>query len=256
MLRITRTIGSYLASFLSKPRPGYEQHDTTSMESILKVIQPGDILLVDGNSRISTAIKYLTQSTWSHACLYLGSTELSVHAPSLVEADLNNGVTLVPLNKYADYNVRICRPVGLDETERASLLSFVRERLGYRYDLKNIFDLMRYLIQNPAVPTQYRRSMLSLGSGEPTKAICSTLIAQAFQEINYPILPRSSIEQGGDEHWFEARHYTHYVPRDFDLSPYFCVVKPTLELGFDFHTLQWSYEPHKQEGELELAQRP
>ncbi len=254
MLRITRTIGSYLASFLSKPRPDYQQHDTTSIEAILKVIKPGDILLVDGNSRISTAIKYLTQSTWSHACLYMGAPEPSTQALTLVEADLNNGVTMVPLSKYAEYNVRICRPVGLNDAERMSLLSFVRERIGFHYDLKNIFDLMRYLIQNPAVPTQYRRSMLSLGSGEPTKAICSTLIAQAFQSINYPILPRSSIEQGSDEHMFEVRHHTHYVPRDFDLSPYFCVVKPTLELGFDFHALRWS-EPKKDADALELAPR-
>jgi len=254
MFRITRTLSSYLASFLSKPRPGYEQHDTTSIESILKVIQPGDILLVDGNSRISSAIKYLTQSTWSHACLYMGSEEKTVEAPSLVEADLNNGVTLVPLNKYENYNLRICRPAGLSETERASLLDFVQERLGYRYDLKNIFDLMRYLIQNPTVPTHLRRSMLSFGSGEPTKAICSTLIAQAFQRINYPILPRSNVEEGGQEPQYQPRDYTHFVPRDFDLSPYFYVVKPTLELGFDFHTLRWS-KPQEESEELELVQR-
>ena len=180
MLKITRSIGSYLAQFLSKPGAGYQQHDTAIIDRVVKVIRPGDILLVDGNSRISTAIKYLTQSTWSHACLYMGDDSRSLDVPSLVEADLNAGVTLVPLSKYASYNVRICRPVGLSDEERTALLDFVRERLGYRYDLKNIFDLMRYLIQNPAVPTRYRRQMLSLGSGEPTKAICSTLIAQAF----------------------------------------------------------------------------
>jgi hypothetical protein len=112
MLKITRTMGRYLASYLSKPRPDYTQHDTTSIERILQVIEPGDILLVDGNSRISTAIKYLTQSTWSHACLYVGAIDRSADMPSLVEADLNEGVTLVPLNKYEKYNVRICRPVG------------------------------------------------------------------------------------------------------------------------------------------------
>ena len=247
MLKITRSIGSYLARFLSKPRPGYQQHDTAIIERVVQVIRPGDILLVDGNSRISTAIKYLTQSTWSHACLYLGDDSRSLDTPALVEADLNAGVTLVPLSKYASYNVRICRPVGLSEEEREKLLRFVRERLGYRYDLKNIFDLMRYLIQNPAVPMRYRRQMLSLGSGEPTKAICSTLIAQAFQSINYPILPRETWQEESGETHLEARHYTHYVPRDFDLSPYFCVIKPTLELGFDFHSLRW-VEPAESAG--------
>lgn len=255
MLKITRTIGGYLASFLSKPLPGYEQHDRSSVEQLLKVIRPGDILLIDGNSRISTAIKYLTQSTWSHACMFVGSVDASADIPCLVEADLNEGVTLVPLSKYAAYNVRICRPVGLLDVERESLLRFVEGRLGYRYDLKNIFDLLRYLIQNPAVPLRYRRQLLSFGSGEPTKAICSTLIAQAFQSINYPIMPMQSLQENSGERHLEDRHYTHYVPRDFDISPYFCVIKPTLELGFDFHTLRWTASAVPALESLEEGQR-
>jgi hypothetical protein len=245
MLKITRSIGKYLAAYLSKPYPDYEQHDTLSIAQILAVIQSGDVLLVDGNSRISTAIKYLTQSTWSHACLYVGAIDQSADLPSLIEADLNEGVTLVPLSKYKDYNLRICRPVGLSDKERQRLVEFVEERLGYHYDLKNIIDLMRYLIQNPVVPTRYRRQLLSFGSGEPTKAICSTLIAQAFQSINYPILPKHKLSEESGEHHYEHRHFTHYVPRDFDLSPYFRVVKPTLELGFDFHGMTWQHELHK-----------
>tara|TARA_R110002167_G_scaffold22428_3_gene80517 strand:+ start:119 stop:895 length:777 start_codon:yes stop_codon:yes gene_type:complete len=257
MLKITRTIGGYLAAFLSKPRPSYELHQTSSIENIFAVIKPGDILLVDGNSRISTAIKYLTQSTWSHSCFYIGSENDTLEQATLLEADLNDGVTLVPLAKYAEYNVRICRPLGLDEKETEALLMFVKKRIGYRYDLKNIFDLMRYLIQNPAVPTRYRRQLLSLGSGEPTKAICSTLIAQAFQSIRYPILPREMVHEDSGEKRYEHRHYSHYVPRDFDLSPYFRVVKPTLEIGFDFHTINWHKEEVEkvEEVELEQAQR-
>ena len=53
-------------------------------------LQPGDILLVEGNSRVSTAIKYLTQSTWSHVALYVGDG-------TLVEADLVNGAAEVVL---------------------------------------------------------------------------------------------------------------------------------------------------------------
>lgn len=239
MLKITRTIGSYLAAYLSKPGPSYELYQNNSIEGIFAVIKPGDILLVDGNSRISTAIKYLTQSTWSHSCFYVGSSNGTLEDAMILEADLNDGVTLQPLAKYAQYNVRICRPIGLSDEECEALLKFVNERIGYRYDLKNIFDLMRYLIQNPAVPTRYRRQLLSLGSGEPTKAICSTLIAQAFQSINYPILPKEMMQRDSGELHYEHRHYSHYVPRDFDLSPYFRVVKPSLELGFDFHKINW-----------------
>jgi hypothetical protein len=48
------------------------------------------------------------------------------------------------------------------------------------------------------------------------RAICSTLLAQAFEEIGYPILPWPVPSAPG-----AARVYT---PRDFDLSPYFTVV--------------------------------
>lgn len=254
MLKISRTIGGFLAAYLSKPRPSYELHQNNSMEDIFAVIKPGDILLVDGNSHISTAIKYITQSTWSHSSFYIGSDGDTLEQAMLLEADLNNGVTLVPLTKYAQYNVRICRPVGITEKEREALLQFVKERVGFRYDLKNIFDLMRYLIQKPAVPNRYRRHLLTLGSGEPTKAICSTLIAQAFQSINYPIMPRELFHQDTEELQYVHRDSSHTVPRDFDLSPYFRVVKPTLELGFDFHKFNWREDKVRQEG-LGQAQR-
>jgi len=40
------------------------------------------------------------------------------------------------------------------------------------------------------------------------------------------------------------RHHSLFAPRDFDISPYFRVVKPTLEIGFDFRALHWA-EPHE-----------
>jgi hypothetical protein len=89
--------------------------------------------------------------------------------------------------------------------------------------------------------------MLALGSGDPTRAICSTLIAQAFQSVRYPILPQ--VEHRGSSaadpgHARRAvhhiRHYSLFTPRDFDISPFFQVVKPTLEAGFDHRTLTWA----------------
>ena len=212
-----------------------------SVEEIANVIRPGDILLVEGNTRISIAIKYLTQSSWSHAALHVGTGDDKPEAPILLEADLQNGVHLVPIGKYADFNIRICRPVGLTPEENRKVVEFARSKLGHQYDLKNIVDLVRYLIQKPAVPNRYRRTMIGLGSGEPTKAICSTLIAQSFQHIDYPILPRLGEEgDDGEVPTFYKSHFTHYTPRDFDVSPYFRIVKPTIERGFDYRSLQWS----------------
>ena len=79
--------------------------------------------------------------------------------------------------------------MGLRESDCRKLTAFAIARLGNRYDLRNVIDLARYLLPTPPVPLRFRRRMLALGSGDPTRAICSTLIAQAFQSIRYPILP-------------------------------------------------------------------
>jgi hypothetical protein len=142
---------------------------------------------------------------------------------------------------------RICRPVGLTPYEVDQLVDFAVERIGYQYDVKNIFDLVRYLLPRPPVPRPWRRKLLALGSGDPTRAICSTLIAQAFESIDYPILPElyveapSSVSARADYHeWLHIRHHSLYAPRDFDVSPYFEIVKPALTLGFDHRALDWA----------------
>lgn len=89
--------------------------------------------------------------------------------------------------------------------------------------------------------------MLALGSGDPTRAICSTLIAQAFQSVRYPILPIIESIASNDpmcpgciDEILHVRHHSLFVPRDFDVSPYFEVVKPALAPSFDHHALVWS----------------
>jgi hypothetical protein len=37
-------------------------------------------------------------------------------------------------------------------------------------------------------------------------------------------------------------HYSFFVPRDFDASPYFEVVKPALPPGFDYRAIEWADE--------------
>ena len=70
--------------------------------------------------------------------------------------------------------------MGLSDNDRKKVVEYIIARIGQHYDLKNIFDLARYLFPMPPVPFRYRRRLLEMGSGDPTRAICSTLIAQAF----------------------------------------------------------------------------
>ncbi len=242
--------GSQLARYLSAEVHQHGSAPPTRADRLLATLQPGDVLLVEGHSRFSTAIKYLTQSTWSHAALYVGTEALvGTGAPPghcFVEADVRDGVRTVGAALFEAYHTRICRPVDLRAEEIAQVVGYVIARLGHQYDLRNVWDLARYLLPTPPVPQRFRRRMLSLGSGDPTRAICSTLIAQAFQSIRYPILPLVSTTSRDSpdcpacvDEILQLRHHSLFAPRDFDVSPYFAVVKPTLAQGFDFHSLQW-----------------
>ncbi len=243
-------LGRAIAHYLNQPVPGYEPLATSSPMQLRRSLRPCDVVLIEGNRRISTAIKYLTQSTWAHAALYTGIRHGGADEPDppvLLEADLLHGVRVVPLSTYEQCHTRICRPVGLGEADCEAIINAGLARVGHQYDLKNVIDLARYLFPTPPVPVRWRRRMIALGSGEPTRAICSTLIAQLFQSVNYPILPRverrPAPRPGCDDcvdEIFHIRHHTLFAPRDFDISPYFNVVKPAVEEEFDFHTLRWS----------------
>ena len=241
-------VGRVMARYLEKPVQGYEPFTPSDPDALRATLRPGDVLLVEGNNHISGVIKYLTQSTWSHAALFVGRVgdrETCEGEPLvLVEANIGEGVVAAPLSKYERFHTRICRPSGLSAEDRARVCAYAAERIGFDYDLQNILDLMRYLFPMP-MPRRCRRRMMAMGSGDPSRIICSALIAQAFDNVRYPILPKiTRLEsQEAREEILEIRHSSLYAPRDFDISPYFEVVKPTLHAGFDYRKMQWADMP-------------
>ena len=248
---LTEKLGRLLARYLDQPSSRNVSVATCKPEQLAASIQQGDVLLVEGNSRISNAVKYLTQSTWSHAALCItdktGSENYDISEIQLLEADLQEGVRPVPLSQYGHLHTRICRPVGLGADEIAKITDYAVSRLGDAYDLKNIIDLARYLVQTPPVPNRWKRRMLALGSGDPTRAICSSLIAQAFQSVRYPILPEivqnrinDPLSEDSYDEILHIRHHSLFAPRDFDISPYFQIIKPYIQHGFDPHALNWA----------------
>lgn len=254
---VLRTMGNGLARFLAQRRHLHTPSAPTSRAQLLASLEPGDVLLVEGDTRVSVAIKYLTQSTWSHAALYVGTDAHDFPDPRhcFVEADLVSGVRSVGIEEFEGLPTRICRPVGLRAEERRALIAFAVLRLGAQYDLRNVFDLARYLLPTPPVPVRFRRRMIALGSGDPTRAICSTLIAEAFESIGYPVLPTVEYRPaptrdcpGCLAEVLHIRHHSLYTPRDFDVSPFFQIVKPQIEDGFDFRALQWDRTPEELDG--------
>src|SRR5258708_5410085 len=199
------TVGQWIAGYLQKEVPGYEPFTPSDPEHLRGVIQPGDVLLVEGN------------------------TEPDGEPHVLIEANIGEGVTSAPLSKYYPYHTRVCRPVGLSYEDRITVCRYAINRIGFGYDTKNIVDLMRFLIPLP-VPQRWRRRMIAFGSGDPTKIICSALIAQAFDAVRYPILPKitRAASRKSRRDILHIRDSSLYMPRDFDISPYFEVVKPTV----------------------------
>jgi hypothetical protein len=95
-VRLANTVARAFVRYLEKQRQSDAQFAPTNLSTLRRSLEPGDVLLVDGNSRISGIIKYLTQSNWSHAALYVGRIP-GACAPNgdpdvLVEAEVSEGV--------------------------------------------------------------------------------------------------------------------------------------------------------------------
>src|SRR5690349_4180522 len=137
--RLADRIGRRLAHKLDAPVPGVRPYTHANVAALRQVLQPGDVLLVEGNSQISVAIKYLTQSTWSHAALYVGNAVGQVTQDGeplcLVEVNVGEGCIAAPLSKYQHYNTRICRASNLTPQDRARVTDFMVQSLGKRYDM-------------------------------------------------------------------------------------------------------------------------
>ena len=231
-------VGHVIARYLEKPaRATSRSH--RAPRALAASLKPGDVLLVEGNNHISGVIKYLTQSTWSHAALYVGPIGGHDRGRRAARAD-RGGARQRRRSPRRCRNILTSTPASaarsaLPRETAQRVCAYAFERIGLDYDVKNIIDLMRYLFPLP-VPQRWRRRMIALGSGDPTKTICSALIAQAFESVRYPILPKTTRAESraARREILDIRHYSLYAPRDFDISPYFAVVKPTIERGFDY----------------------
>ena len=219
-----KKISAILARFLTKePSEKISQniYYQVSLSEIKSVLRPCDVILIEGKSRVSKAIQFITESNWSHAAIFIGN--FKNHENCLIEVKLVDGCVYTDLNYYSNYNIRVCRPMFLSRAMKKDMLNYFKNKIGVTYDLRNIFDLIRFIYPNPPVPKKYRRNLIGIGAGSPTKAICSTLIAQGFQKQNHPILP---LEGNLEIESLVKRHHSFCLPKDFDISPFFKIIKP------------------------------
>ncbi len=131
-------------------------------------------------------------------------------------------------------------------------------QIGLRYDVKHILDLARYFFPVSLIPRRFRRRALQFGSGLTTQVICSSIIGRAFQNVGFPILPATTPSAAAPpprrlvdrllrrtpppySAVFRRQLPSIITPRDFDLSPYFEVIKfnPVEASNFDYRRIRW-----------------
>ena len=203
-------------------------------------IRPGDVLLVDGRSRVSEIIKIITQSPWTHAALYIGrlhdieDPDLRARAAAYVGADcreqlvieglLGEGTLVSPLQKYRDLHTRICRPRGLSYEDTQQVINYTLGHLGHGYNVRQLLDLARFMFPYGLLPRRWRSSLFEHNAGGPTRTVCSSMLAAAFSSVHFPILPVIQHTADGQVRLYKLNFKLH-TPRDFDYSPYFDIIK-------------------------------
>ncbi len=256
-----------VSRFLNREVASYDLKVPNDMARIYRDVRKGDVVLVEGTLRISQLVKYLTQSQWSHSAFYVGDEllrrggRLREQALAsfgefadrlIVEALTDEGVIAVPLEKYCTHNIRICRPSHIHPADLDRVVNSVVADLGKSYDDRNLLDLALMLVSPVRFgPLKTRSIEACLGNCTELQVICSGMIAKAFQRVGYPILPvvagaaaeGSALLGAGPHGNLPARHYSQTLPRDFDVSPNFNIVKfePLGPYGLDAHlVLDWA----------------
>lgn len=255
---------SAIVTWLKRQKP-LPETPMSDFQRLCSEIQPCDVILVEGRSRVSEVIKLITQSSWSHAALYIGRVEEikdpevrtkvgeyytgDPTLPLIIESELGLGTVIRALKIYEQEHLRICRPRNLAPIDSEQVLVYCASKLGSPYNVRQVFDLARFLFPWFMLPRRWRSSLFNTRPGKSTQTVCSTMIAEAFGNVQFPILPLVKRVQNNRLHLF-MRNPKLCTPRDFDYSPYFDIIKyPFLNAArFTEQRLQpWN-------GEIELSE--
>jgi hypothetical protein len=214
-----------LVRYLAQPDKRRTVTATANPRSLSAILDRGDVLLSEGNTRLSALVKRITRSSWSHVSMYVGPLEDGPDPPCIVEADIAKGVRSIRLSELNAVRVRVLRPTALIDTDRCRLADWVVSRIGSEYDLVHACVLGRDLLRLPW-PTRLQPSSYTT-SKSTTRFICCSLLAHAFALVGCPILPvpmRVSVAA--------APGHGNLTPGDFEHASVFEVVPPDEHRSF------------------------
>ena len=181
-----------LSAFLMQARSPRDV-PLSDIEQLAQNLKAADVVLVEGLTRVSDVIRWVTHSPWTHAALHIGRldqiddpalravVERHYQGPSdvplLVESYLNEGTIVQPISVYSHHHLRIARPRGLKPQDASAVVAYAISRVGVPYNVRQIFDLLRFLFPWFILPRRWRSSLFELNPGSNTKTVCSTMIA-------------------------------------------------------------------------------
>ena len=242
----TTSVWDNIVEWLTKD---LDHHDMpmSDFDRLRYEIRPGDVILVEGRSRVSDIIKIITLSNWTHSALYIGRLH-DIADPQMreyvekfydgepddqlvIESLLGQGTIIDSIKKYRDDHLRICRPNGLTRNDAQNVISYVINQLGTYYNVRQILDLARFFFPYSILPRRWRSSLFEHNAGTPTHTVCSSMMAEAFASVHFPILPILHHDENGHLKMYK-RNTKLITPKDFDYSPYFDVIKYPI-LDFD-----------------------
>jgi hypothetical protein len=236
---------------------GNRQAPLSDFERLRYELRPGDVLLVEGRSNVSDIIKSITQSIWTHSFLYIGRLhdidDLETRAQIqkffdttpedqlIIESLLGQGTVADVITKYKGEHLRICRPKGLTRQDSQRVIGYAIRQLGTDYNVRQLMDLARFMFPYWYIPKRWRSTLFEHNAGRPTKTVCSSMMAEAFASVHFPIQPILHRDESGKLKMY-SRNTKLITPPDFDYSPYFDVIKYPM-LDFDelavYRTLPW-----------------
>ena len=187
-----------IAERLNRDVETYQLRRPNKIERLKQILQPGDVILVEGKKLVSRVIMAVTNSTWSHSALYVGDGKMIDPLP-------DTGTVVNGIDHYEHLNIRVCRPMGLSEEQLIKVCNFAVSHVGRGYDQINIANLLFGFFKKKKDKTEF------IGDISSSNEVCSGLIAESYNHVGFVIQ--------------DSVNFSQIVPADFDLSPYFEIVK-------------------------------
>jgi len=195
--------------YLEQPVNTFDTITNSDRRALALVLDRGDVLLSEGNTRVAALVKRVTRSEWSHVSMYVGPLNDAADPLCIVEADIAGGVRTIPLSQLDARRVCVLRAIELGDAERGRLAESVLRFVGSEYDVRLAWMLGRKLLIQ-RWRARFGTLPTTMGRGA-TRFICSTLIAQGFALIGYSILPTQS-----DDRRMDAAQHVVLIPADFE----------------------------------------